>query len=67
MVLVAITIIFILLIIIIIYGVRKKLKNKANNIPVKAEDNSKVSNEINIDSGTTTKSNKKLSTSVKVV
>ena len=46
------TVILILLIIIIICVVRRKLKNKTDNAPVKVADNSNVSNEINMDSGT---------------
>lgn len=49
--------VLILLIIIIICVVRKKLKNKADNAPVKVADNSNVSNEISMGSGTTSKSN----------
>ena len=45
-------VVLILLILIIICVVRRKLKNKAENAPVKVADNSNVSNEINIDSGT---------------
>jgi ABC-type amino acid transport substrate-binding protein len=45
-------VVLILLIITIICVVRRKLKNKAGNVPVKVADNSNVSNEINIDSGT---------------
>ena len=41
-----------ILLIIIICVVRRKLKNKSDNVPVKVADNSNVSNEINIDSGT---------------
>ena len=45
-------VVLILLIIIIICLVRRKLKNKADNAPVKVANNSNVSNEINMDSGT---------------
>ena len=45
-------VVLILLIIIIICVVRRKLKNKTDNAPVKVADNSNVSNEINMDSGT---------------
>ena len=47
--------VLILLIIIIICVVRRKLRNKTDNAPAKVADNSNVSNEINFDSGTTTK------------
>ena len=44
--------VLILVTIIIICVVRRKLKNKAYNAPVKVPDNSNVSNEIGMDSGT---------------